>query len=71
MLPLNGPESDGDEVVLHIPSSSSITGTSPLDSLMLYLGYLFEGLTRLQRCSRLILQLQPTGCILVILFGLL
>ena len=30
----SGPESDGNEGVLHIPQSSSITGTSTSDCLM-------------------------------------
>ena len=34
-----GPESDGNEEVLCIPQSSSITGTSPLDYLVLYTGH--------------------------------
>ena len=36
----SGPESDGIEGVLHIPQSSNITGASPSDSLMSYLGHL-------------------------------
>ena len=32
----SGPVSDGNEGVLHIPHSSSITGTSPLDCLVSY-----------------------------------
>ena len=32
----SGPESDGNEGVLHIPQSSSITGTSPSDCLVSY-----------------------------------
>ena len=31
ILPGSGPWSDGKEVVLHVPQSSSITGTSPSD----------------------------------------
>ena len=46
---------DGNEGVLHIPQSSSITGTSPSDCLVSY-----PGLTLLQRRSRCILQHQPT-----------
>ena len=59
----SGPESDGNEGVLRIPQSSSITGTSPLDGLVLYLGHSLGGggLTPLQRYSQCILQSQPTG----------
>ena len=32
----SGPESDGNEVVRHIPQSSSITRASPTDCLILY-----------------------------------
>ena len=54
--------SDGNEGVLHIPQSSSITGTSPSDCLVSYLGHLLgRDLTSLQGCSQCILQLQPTG----------
>ena len=35
-----GPGSDGNEGELHIPQNSSITGTSPSDCLMSYLGHL-------------------------------
>ena len=35
----SGPGSDGNEGVLHIPQSSSITGTSPSDCLALYQGH--------------------------------
>ena len=34
------PGSDGNEKVLHIPQSSSITGTSPSDCLVSYQGHL-------------------------------
>ena len=59
----SGPRSDGNEGVLCILRSSSISGTSPLDCLMSYLEHSFvvRGLTPLQRCSRCILQHQPTG----------
>ena len=55
--------SNGNEGVLHIPLSTSITGTSPSDCLVLYTGYLlWRGiLTPLQRCNLCILQPQPTG----------
>ena len=36
----SGPETDGNEGVLRILQISSITGTSPLDCLMLYPGHL-------------------------------
>ena len=49
------PRSDGNEEVLRIPHSSSITGASPSDCLVSYPGQ------SLQRCSRCILQPQPTG----------
>ena len=56
------PGSDGNEGVLRILQSSSVTGTSPLDCLMSYTGHsLRGGLTPLQRSSRCILQPQPTG----------
>ena len=35
----SGPGSNGNEEVLHIPQSSSITGTSPSDCLVSYLGH--------------------------------
>ena len=35
----SGPGSNGNEGVLHIPQSSSITGTSPSDCLVLYPGH--------------------------------
>ena len=56
------PRSDGNERVLRISQSSSITGASQSDCLMSYPGHSFGGgLTPLQRYSRCILQLQPTG----------
>ena len=58
------PGSDGNERILCIPQSSSITGTSSLDCLVSYLGYSLGGgglITLLQRCSRCILQSQLTG----------
>ena len=39
----SGPGSNGKEGVLRIPQSPSITGTSPSDCLVSYLGYLFGG----------------------------
>ena len=38
----SGPGSDGNEVVLRIPQSSSISGTSPLDCLVSYPGHSLE-----------------------------
>ena len=53
----SGPGSNGNEVVLYIPQSSSITGTSPSDCLESYPEHwLGGGLTPLQRCSWCILQ---------------
>ena len=37
------PGNDGNEEVLHIPQSSSITGASPLDCLVPYPGYWLGG----------------------------
>ena len=39
----SGPGSEGNEGVRHIPKSSSITGTSPSDSLVSYLGHSMGG----------------------------
>ena len=39
----SGPGSDGNEVVLRIPQSSSITGASPSDCLVSYPGHLLGG----------------------------
>ena len=39
----SGSGSDGKEKVLHIPQSSSITGASPSDCLVSYLGYSLQG----------------------------
>ena len=36
---LSGPHGNGNEGVLRIPQSSSITGTSPSDCLVSYLGH--------------------------------
>ena len=58
----SGPGSDGDEVVVRIPQSSSIAWTSPSYCLVSYPGHsLGGGLTPLQRCSQCILQPQQTG----------
>ena len=59
----SGPGSDGNEGVLYIPQSFSITGASPSDCLMSYPGHSLgggEGLAPLPRCSWCILQPQPT-----------
>ena len=56
------PESNGNEAVLQIPQSSSITGTSPSDCFVSYPEHSLRrgvGLTPQQRCSRCILQPQP------------
>ena len=61
----SGPGSDGNEEVLSIPQSSSVTGTSPSDCFMSKPGPLlwwwWGDLTLLQRCSQYILQPQLTG----------
>ena len=57
----SAPGSNGNEGVLHIPQSSSITRTSPSDCLVSYPGYLLRESYPLQRCSQSILQPQPTG----------
>ena len=60
-LRASGPGRDGNEGVLHIPQSPTITGTSPLDCLLSYPGHFGGGgLIPLQRSSRYILQSQPT-----------
>ena len=56
-----GPGSDGNEEVLSIPQSSSITGTSPSDCLVIQYTRWGGGLSSPQRSSRCILHLQPTG----------
>ena len=43
ILGQSGPGSHGNEGVLRIPQSSSITGPSPSDCLMLYPGHSLEG----------------------------
>ena len=59
------PGNDGNEGVLRIPQSTSITETTPLDCLVSYKGQLLfvvvVGLNPLQRFSRCILLPQPTG----------
>ena len=56
----SGPGSNGNEGVLHIPQSPSITGTSPSDCLVSYQDTHVGGLTPLLRCSWCILRPQPT-----------
>ena len=70
ILGRSGPGSNDIEGVLRIPQSSNITGISPSDCLVSYLGHSWgRGLTSLQRCSQCIQQPQPTGqiymCVLV------
>ena len=58
----SGHGSDGNEGVFPIPQSYRVSRTSTSDSLLSYPGHLFGGgLTPLLRCSRCILQPQPTG----------
>ena len=45
----SGPGYDGNEGVLHIPESSSITGASLSDCLVSYLGHLFGEVLPLYR----------------------
>ena len=54
---------NGNEVVLRIPQSSSISVATPSDCLVSYAGHSFEGMggiTPMQRSSWCILQPQPT-----------
>ena len=64
-LPLRGqrePGSNGNEGVLNIPQSSSITRASPSDCVVSYPGHLWKGsLISLPRCNLHIKRLQPTG----------
>ena len=55
----NEPGSDGNEEVIRISQSSSITGTSPSACFVSYPGHLVF-FTPLQKCSWCILQPQPT-----------
>ena len=56
-----GPGSDGNEGVFHIPQSSSITEASTLECLVSYQDILWGfSFPLLRRCSRCILQYQPT-----------
>ena len=57
----SGLGNNGNERVPRIPQSSSTTETSVSDCLVSYLGHRFLSLIPLQRCSRNILQPQPTG----------
>ena len=51
--------SNGNKGVLRIPQRSSITGISPTDCYVVYVGHLLAGdFTPLQRCSRCFLQPQ-------------
>ena len=52
----SGPGSDGNEEVLNILQTSSITGTLPSDCLMSYPGHSWGGLTPQQRFDQCILQ---------------
>ena len=58
---LSGHGSDGNEGVLRIPQSLSITGTSPSDCFESYPGHGFRVFTLLQRFSQYILQPWLTG----------
>ena len=58
---MRGPGSNGNGGIHGILQSSSITGASPSDYLVSYLGHLLEKSYPLQRCSQCILQPQPTG----------
>ena len=61
-LDQSGPGSNGNEGVLCIPQSFSITGASPSDCFVSCTGtFMGGGLTPLQRCCWGILQPQPTG----------
>ena len=57
----SGPESDGNERVLHIPQSSIVTGASPSDCKSHIQDTRWVSHVPLQNCSRCILQPQPTG----------
>ena len=58
----------GNAMVLRLPQISSITEASPSDCLVSYPRCLLgEGLTPQQRCSRCILQPEPTGLVSVCL----
>ena len=56
----NEPKNNVNEEVLRISQSFSSTRASPSNSLVSYPGYSLGGFTPMQRCSRCILQLQPT-----------
>ena len=57
----SGSRSDGNEGVLRITQSSSITGTLPSACLVSYPEHSLVGVYSLQRSSRCILQSQPSG----------
>ena len=55
---------EGNERVLSIPQSSSITETSPSDCFVAYQDIRWSSLTPLKRCCQYSLQPQPTGPII-------
>ena len=55
----SGPESDGNKEVFHIPQSSSITGTSPLDYLVSYAGHSLGGVGSYPSAEKQLVFLQP------------
>ena len=57
----SGRGSDGNKGYSSFPQSSSITVASPSDCLVSYSGNMEGILPLFHRCSRWILQLQPTG----------
>ena len=57
----SGPGNEGNKGVLCIPQSSSVTGASPSDCLVSYLGHFLEESYPCAGRSRCILQPQPTG----------
>ena len=61
----SGSGNDGNEGLFRIPKSSSFTGTLPSHCFVPSPGYSLWSLTTLQRCSRCILQPQPTGLIYI------
>ena len=63
----SGPGSNGNEGILRILQSSSITEASPSDCLVSYPWHsLREGFTSLQRCSQYTLQPKPTELLSVL-----
>ena len=63
----SGPGTNGNEGILHIPKSSKAKA-SPSDAFLSFPGHLLGVgfFTPLQRCSRCILQSQPTGLFFVL-----